>query len=346
LPREVGHPLIVQLKVLADLDISDPFHPQEGRVQLDGSIEGIEVRLTSMPVVGGGSVALRLLRREHLLRPLDSLGLLTGSLHRLLEMLHRGGGEGVVLVTGPAGSGKTTTAYSMVHALDDGQRNIVTVEDPPEYRVPSFRQLAANLRHQITMTSGLRTLLRMDPDVVLVGEVRDAETADIAMRAASSGKFVFTTLHTRDAASTITALRDLHVENRSLGANLTGIVSQRLLRRLCQACRREVPLDPADAQTFTDELLEPPARVFDAVGCDKCRQTGYHERIGVFEVALPTREIRAAIENGVAEEELRDLLRSSGTISLRADALTKVRDGITTLDEVNTMIWGRLPEEE
>jgi type II secretory ATPase GspE/PulE/Tfp pilus assembly ATPase PilB-like protein len=343
LPLDVGHPLVVQLKVLAEVDISDPFHPQEARVPLGDSFAGIEVRMTSVPVLGGESVALRLLKREHLLRPLDSLGLTVAARGRLQEMLRRGGGEGVVLVTGPAGSGKTTTAYSMVHTLDDGHRNIVTVEDPPEYCVPSYRQLTTNPRHQITMTSGLRTLLRMDPDVVLVGEIRDAETAEIAMRAASSGKFVITTLHTRDVASTITALRDLHIDNRSLGGNLTGIVSQRLVRRLCTACRQEVPLDAATAQAFTDEELEPPANVFKAVGCPQCRQSGYYERIGVFEVALPSREVREAIERGTAEEELRDLLRSCGTSSLRADALAKVYDGITTLDEVNSMIWGRLP---
>ncbi|MEX0679199.1 MAG: ATPase, T2SS/T4P/T4SS family, partial [Pirellulales bacterium] len=223
LSEDVGHHVVTQLKVLAELDISDPFHPQEGRVHTEEGLDGYEVRITTVPAVGGQSVALRLLNRDRLLRPLASLGLTEVSRKRIEEMLRESGGEGVVLVTGPANSGKTTTAYSMIHALDDGHRNIVTIEDPPEYHIPSFRQLAADRKHDVTMTSGLRTLLRMDPDIVLVGEIRDVEAAEIAMRAASSGKFVFTTMHTRDVAATVTALRDLHIDNRSLAGNLTGI---------------------------------------------------------------------------------------------------------------------------
>jgi type II secretory ATPase GspE/PulE/Tfp pilus assembly ATPase PilB-like protein len=261
-------------------------------------------------------------------------------------MLRPAGGEGVVLVTGPANSGKTTTAYSMVYALDDGHRNIVTIEDPPEYHIPSFRQLAADERHGVTMTSGLRTLLRMDPDIVLVGEIRDVEAAQIAMRAASSGKFVFTTLHTRDVASTLTALRDLHVDNRSLAGNLTGIVSQRLVRRLCPRCRREAALDADSARLFADEGLEPPERVLAPAGCEACRQTGYFERIGIFEVVVPDREFRAAIESGASEDELRSVIRSQGTTSLRSDALLKVQSGATSLDELRAMTWARLPENQ
>jgi type II secretory ATPase GspE/PulE/Tfp pilus assembly ATPase PilB-like protein len=194
------------------------------------------------------------------------------------------------------------------------------------------------------MTSGLRSLLRMDPDVVLVGEIRDAETADIAMRAASSGKYVFTTLHTRDVASTITALRDLHIDNRSLAGNLTGIISQRLLRRACPNCCRRVAIDEACRKAFSDEGVEPPDTLVAARGCKQCRNTGYRGRIGVFEVVLPDRAIRATIERGGSEDELRDQLRSAGTRSLLADALAKARDGITTLDEVRSMTWVTLPE--
>jgi type II secretory ATPase GspE/PulE/Tfp pilus assembly ATPase PilB-like protein/nucleotide-binding universal stress UspA family protein len=338
---ELAHPLVTQLKVMADLDIAKPFQPKEGRLPLPDAMRDYEARITCIPVMGGESVALRLLNRQHLLRPLDGLGLAAEALLWIHEMLRLG--EGVVLVTGPAGSGKTTTAYSMLHALDDSARNIVTIEDPPEYRIASFRQMAADPRHNVSMTSGLRTMLRMDPDVVLVGEIRDAETAEIAMRAASSGKYVFTTLHTRDVASTITALRDLHIDNRSLAGNLTGIISQRLVRRLCPSCRRQTPIDPTQTQWFTDEGLPPPATLSGAGGCDKCRNLGYHERVGVFEVALPNRAVREAIEQGAAEEELRDLLRTNGTRSLSADALTKVSEGVTTLDEARSMTWVPLP---
>ena len=248
-------------------------------------------------------------------------------------------GEGIVLITGPAGSGKTTTAYSMVHALDAEHRNIVTIEDPPEFRVSSFRQMAVDIKHGVTMTSGLRTLLRMDPDVVLVGEIRDADAADIAMRAASSGKYVFTTLHTRDVASTITALRDLHIDNRSLAGNLTGIISQRLVRRVCVHCRQLSAPDEAQRGFFQSFGVEVPATVPNCGRCEQCRHLGYRDRIGIFEVVVPNRAIRDAIEHDAAEDELRDLLRNNATPSLEADGLAKVRDGITTADEIRAMTW-------
>ena len=342
LHHDMGHALVTQLKVMAELDIADPFRAGEGRITLGEPIGNYEVRLTKVPVVGGESLALRLLNRDRLLRPLDSLGLGSESLQRLHEMLRLG--EGVVLVTGPAGSGKTTTAYSMAHAMNDGHRNVVTIEDPPEYRIATFRQMAVDHRHDITMTKGLRTLLRMDPDVVLVGEIRDAETAEIVMRAASSGKYVFTTLHTRDVASTITAMRDLHIDNRSLADNLTGIISQRLVRRLCPHCRKMEPIQPAEQQLFSQEEVEPPAELPKPVGCSRCRNVGYRERVGIFEVVLPNRAIREAIEGGAAEDELRDLLRSHETRSLLADAFTKVRDGITSLEEARSMTWVHFQE--
>jgi type II secretory ATPase GspE/PulE/Tfp pilus assembly ATPase PilB-like protein/nucleotide-binding universal stress UspA family protein len=341
LHRDVAHPLVAQMKIMAEVDIADPFHPQEGRITLPDALGCHEIRITTVPVIGGEATALRLLSRQRILRPLDSLGLVAEPLAWLHEMLQLG--EGVVLVTGPAGSGKTTTAYSMIHALDNGRRNIVTIEDPVEYHIGGFRQMSVDSRHGITMTSGLRTLLRMDPDIVLVGEVRDAETAESAMRAASSGKYVFTTLHTRDVASTITALRDLHIDNRSLAGNLTGIISQRLVRRVCSQCRRLEPTSAIERQFFLDQAVEPPPTLAHHIGCAACRNLGYHERIGVFEVVLPNRAIREAIESGAAEEELRDLLRSNGTRSLLSDALLKVAEGVTTLDEVRGMTWVPFP---
>ncbi len=265
------------------------------------------------------------------------------ALDRVREMLQPDRGEGVVLITGPTNSGKTTTAYSMVHAFDDGHRNIVTIEDPPEYRIPSFRQLAASPRHHISMTKGLRTLLRMDPDIILVGEIRDAETAEIAMRAASSGKFVFTTLHTRDVASTITAIRDLKIDNRSLAGNLTGIVSQRLVRRLCEHCRKQVPVDEEAASVFNNAGLDPPETIFEATGCERCRQSGYRERIGVFEVMTPNRALCQAIEQDASEDDLRHLIREQDIPTLASDALDKVRAGVTSLAEARGMSWARLP---
>jgi type IV pilus assembly protein PilB len=341
LPHGAAHPVATQLKLMAEVEIADPFTPREGRFGLPAPLH-YDVRLTRVPVVGGESIALRLLNRETLLRPLDTLGMSADSLDLLKRMLRLG--EGVVLITGPAGSGKTTTAYSMAHAMDDGHRNIVTIEDPVEYRVPSFRQMSVDARHGITMTSGLRSILRMDPDVVLVGEIRDAEAAEIAMRAASSGKYVFSTIHTRDVASTVTALRDLHIDNRSLAGNLTGIISQRLVRRACDQCHRTEPISERMSQFMRDEGVEPSDSVAAPSGCQKCRNTGYYERVGVFEAVLPDREIREAIQRGEGEDDLRDMLRARGTRSLLAESLTKVRDGISTFDEVRSMTWVTFPE--
>jgi type II secretory ATPase GspE/PulE/Tfp pilus assembly ATPase PilB-like protein/nucleotide-binding universal stress UspA family protein len=337
LDQSVGRALVSQFKVIGNLDIADPFHGQEGRLHLPPSLAAYEARMTAMPVAGGEAVSLRLLDRDRLVRPLEELGLSSTSLGLVRQMLQLG--AGLIITTGPSGSGKTTTVYSMLHALDDGTRNIVSIEDPVEYQIPSFRQISVDVRHDVTMTSGLRTLLRLDPDVVLLGEVRDPEAAEIAMRAASSGKYVFTTFHTRDVASLVTGFRDLGIDSRSLAGNLTGILSQRLVRRVChECCRQEAPGD-AERRLFTENGVENPKTVSRAVGCAHCQHTGYLDRIGVFEVVLPTGAIVDKIVHGVAENELRSAIREAGTPSLLTDVLTKVRDGITTLDEMGRMTW-------
>lgn len=322
---------------MANLDIAEPFRPKEGRRHLSGPLSGYEVRITTTRVVGGEAAALRLLDSRRLRRPLDSLGFSPPALalvHGILRHV-----EGLVLVTGPTNSGKTKTVYSMLHELDNGERNIVTIEDPVEYEVPSFRQIGVDPRHDITMTSGLRTLLRMDPDVVLVGEIRDAETAEIAMRAASSGKRVLSTLHTRDVASTVTALRDLQVDRRSLSGNLAGIISQRLVRRVCEECRRIEPPADEERDFLSRAGYEPGEHVAHAVGCERCGGTCYFERLGVFEVAAESPAVGAAIVEGGTEEELRKLLRQAQATTLVDDALEKVHAGVTSVAEIAAMTW-------
>jgi type II secretory ATPase GspE/PulE/Tfp pilus assembly ATPase PilB-like protein/nucleotide-binding universal stress UspA family protein len=337
LDQNVGRALVSQFKVIGNLDIADPFHGQEGRLRLPPALAAYEARVTAMPVAGGEAVSLRLLDRDRLVRPLEDLGLSPASLGLVRQMLKRG--AGLIIVTGPSGSGKTTTAYSMLHTIDGGSRNIVSIEDPVEYRIPGFRQINVDPRHDVTMTSGLRSLLRLDPDVVLLGEVRDPEAAEIAMRAASSGKHVFTTFHTRDVASMVTAFRDLGIDNRSLAGNLTGILSQRLVRRVCRECCRQEAPQESELRWFTENGVSPPATVCRAVGCAHCQQTGYLDRVGVFEVVLPSDTLVDKIVQGMPENELRGAIRAAGTQSLLTDVLTKVRDGITTLDEVGKMTW-------
>jgi type II secretory ATPase GspE/PulE/Tfp pilus assembly ATPase PilB-like protein len=337
LQQEVADHLIQQYKTFARLDIADPFHPQEGRLRLPPDVTDVEVRITTSPVASGESVALRLFERESVFRPLDRLGLTEQSLTRIDQMLQRG--EGLVLVTGPTGSGKTTTVYSMLETLGGGDKNIVSIEDPVEFPAHFIRQMEVDQRHGVTMTSGLRTLLRMDPDIVFLGEIRDAEAAEIAMRAASSGKYVFTTLHTRDVASTVTAILDLRIDRRSLAGNLAGIVSQRLVRRLCPQCRRSVELQDKDRARLNQFGLNPPPQLFEPVGCHACRGKGYRGRVGIFEVALADAELIQLISQGATEHEVREQIRRSGTPDLYADVLAKAAAGLTSRDEARKMTW-------
>ena len=333
--RAIAYSIIQQYKVLAELDIADPFKPQEGRLNLPPGFDGSEIRLTSAPVHTGQAVALRIFRGDRLLKPIEDLGLSGKSLDAVNHMLRRG--CGLVLATGPTGAGKTTLIYSLLNCLSCSTRNIISIEDPIEFPLPFIRQIAVDPRHGITMTSGLRTLLRMDPDIVFLGEIRDAEAADAAMRAGSAGRFVFSTLHTRDVASTITAIRDLHIDNRSLAANLTGIISQRLVRRLCLKCRQLTSPTEAEAGVFVRQGLTPPETIGRAVGCDECRGTGFRDRIGVFEAVVVTSAIAEAIVQGASEADFEQLLRDEGFLSLMGDGLQKVIDGVTSLDEILQM---------
>lgn len=337
LDQNLAAPLLMQLKLMADLDTTQTFEPLEARLKLPPAMGRIEVRVTIVPACDGDAVALRLLKHEALPRPLGALGMSESTHSAVEQMLHHR--AGLVLVTGPTGTGKTTTVYAMLQTLGPGDHNIVSIEDPVEYRVPGIRQLSVNSRHNLTMTRGLRTLLRMDPDVVFIGEIRDVEALEIAMRASSSGRYVFSTLHTRDVASTVTALRDLHADNYSLAANLTGIVSQRLIRCLCRSCRIAVPITPEERDVFEAEGLEAPAELFQPRGCSACQNSGYFERVGVFEAVVANDEIIDAIQRGAAEDELREVIRATKFRSLKYDALSKVSEGITSFTEACALSW-------
>ncbi len=335
LNETIGKPLLQQLKIMARLDPAEHFHSLEGRLSLPVSMSHYDVRITATPVVNGESVSLRLLRGDQIIRPLDTHGLTTTDLQNLQERMRIG--EGIILVGGPAGSGKTTTLYSLVYHLDTGRRNIVTIEDPVEYLVPGLSQIQVDPRHGVSLATGLKTALRMDPDILLLGEIRDAETATVAMRAASCGKFVLTTFHTRDAASVMTASRDLQINQRSLASNLLAVISPRLVRKLCDNCRDTRATTDEERNLFEQEAIDVPEHVPRAAGCKHCHGSGYHERTGVFEVVVVTPEIADAIEQGKSERELRELLFEASVTSLRKDGLQKVRNGITTLEEVKAM---------
>jgi type II secretory ATPase GspE/PulE/Tfp pilus assembly ATPase PilB-like protein len=332
----VAERLMQQYLTLARLD-NESFRPREGRLFLPGHMRNFEVRLTATPVAGGRAVALRISAKENVYLPLESLGFSSDGLETVKQLLH--GGEGLVLVTGPTGSGKTTSVYSMLETLGTSKQCIVSIEDPVEFDVPFARQINVDDRHGVTMTSGLKTLLRMDPDIIFVGEIRDPENAEIALRGASSGRFVFSSLHTRDVASTITALRDLGMSNRTIAGNLVGVVNQRLLRKLCTDCRQTSEPSEACKHTFASLGFEQPTSVFRAVGCYACRGSGFKGRCGVFECVKMDDEIAEMIANNATEVELRRLIRSKGISGLRVEAMSRVRDGITSFEEATSLRW-------
>ncbi len=328
---------INRFKTLGGVDTADPFHSQESRLRLPEQFADWDVRLTAIPVAGGQAVALRLLDANAIALPLDYLGFSDRALSTIEEILKIG--EGLVLVSGPTGSGKTTTVYSMLQSLDGSRLNIVSIEDPVEFAVSFVRQMNVDLKHGVTMAAGLRTILRTDPDVVFVGEVRDIEAAQIGMRAASSGKYVFSTMHTRDVAGTLTALRDLQIDNHSLATNVSGIINQRLVRRLCQVCRSPQAVAPTERERFNQVGIEVPEVLCRPVGCAACNGTGFFSRIGIFEVAALFPELRAAILNGDSAAAIQSLLRNSGVVSLERDALSKAAAGVISFDEAVGIRW-------
>ncbi|MCA9262744.1 MAG: Flp pilus assembly complex ATPase component TadA [Planctomycetales bacterium] len=335
--HDVADHLMNRLKTLANLDIAEPFLAQEGRLVLPPEMVNLESRMTVAPVAAGQAVALRLFTTDSVFVPMHDLGLSDHALAELRAAVRRS--EGLMLVTGPTGGGKTTTVYSMMQSLAENERNIVSIEDPVEFAVPFVRQLNVNEKHNITMTTGLRTVLRMDPDVIFLGEIRDATAAEIAMRAANSGKYVLSTLHTRSVAATITALRDLSIPDRSIAANLRGVVNQRLVRQLCPNCRIAEDIRSDQSQLFAARQLEPPSKLYRRVGCSVCRHSGYRGRTGLFEVVLINDTLSSAIALGETEQHLHAQLIEGGMVTLEQDAFQKVAAGVTDLEEALDVHW-------
>ena len=295
--------VVSRLKVMAQLDIAEKRLPQDGRIALTFGGRNVDVRLSTLPGPYGERVALRLLDRRQSEFTLESLSLSEDQLGWIRSMIeHR---TGIILITGPTGSGKTTTLYAIMRHLNQSDRNILTVEDPVEYDLPGIGQTQINPEIGMTFARSLRAILRQDPDIVLVGEIRDSETAQIATQASLTGHLVLSTLHTNSAAGAITRLRDLEVASFLLSATLRGIVAQRLVRRLCLSCRRSYPLSERDRETFLQAGVRPPSEGYTADGCDDCGQIGYRGRMALYEIAVITEEIAALIHKDASEQEIR-----------------------------------------
>jgi len=325
--------IISRIKVMAGMDIAEKRLPQDGRISRKIKGEEIDIRVSTMPTVYGESVSLRLLMRSSGMFGMDKLGLFKDDadiLHRLIRRPH-----GILLVTGPTGSGKSTSLYAWLHTINSVDKRILTVEDPIEYEMAGINQIQMRPEIGLTFAVGLRHILRQDPDVIMVGEIRDQETADIAIRAALTGHLVFSTLHTNDSAGGITRLVDMGVEPFLVASSIEALVAQRLVRRLCPACKRPWPVDMAFLETlgFPLDKLDT-GTICEPAGCEECRGTGYAGRNGIYELLTVSDAIRQLIVDRASAADIKLAALEHRMHTLRMDGWRKVLAGITTLEEV------------
>lgn len=320
--------LVSRIKVMSKLDIAEKRLPQDGRMTVKLGGRSIDLRISTMPSSHGERVVMRLLDKDAGKLQVDDLGMPSDTSTQLDELIRRP--HGIILVTGPTGSGKTTTLYAALQQMDRQGRNIMTVEDPVEYDLPGISQTQINLRAGMTFAKGLKAILRQDPDVILIGEIRDGETAEIATQSSLTGHLVLSTLHTNTAAGAITRLQDLGVDSFLLASTIRGILSQRLLRKLCQHCREAV-----QPNEFNRELLglNPGQRIYQACGCGKCNNTGYIGRQALFELVTVDAPLQTLIHENAGEIELEAKIRQT-VPSIREAGFNLVRDGFTTIEEV------------
>ena len=334
LPKWVHEGLIARLKIMAGMDIAEKRLPQDGRLRSTAE-DGTEVdfRVSTLRTLFGEKVVMRVLDHRKGVPALEEIGMSASALEEVREFLRHQ--HGMILVVGPTGSGKTTTLSSALKAVQSEKTNIITIEDPIEYQIPGVNQTQINEKIKLTFASALRSILRQDPDVILLGEIRDGDTAKIAMQAAQTGHLVLSTLHTDNAPSVVTRLMDLGAESYVIASALVGVVAQRLVRRLCVHCRRQYT-PPADVLRSLNIAEADAAAIpfYKSVGCDQCNHTGYRGRIGIYEVMRVTDKLRRLITVKSTEDQLREAAVTGGMITLGEDGLAKVKSGITTPEEL------------
>ena len=338
-PRRLQAALSSRVKLMAEMNIAERRLPQDGRIRVTLQDRRVDVRVSTVPTVYGESIVMRLLDRSTVFLPFDKLGFtaeIEKKFSRLIYLPH-----GIVLVTGPTGSGKTTTLYAALDRINGPDKKIITVEDPVEYQLKGVNQIPVKAGIGLTFASGLRSIVRQDPDVIMVGEIRDLETAEIAVQAALTGHLVFSTLHTNDAPGALTRLQDMGAEPYLLSSVLEGVVAQRLVRRICAQCR--VPYEPSPADLLALGLTDGGGhRLYRGAGCEACRGTGYKGRTGIYELLIVTEDVRGLIlKKASAGEIRRHAVEHGGLVTLREDGWTKARAGVTTIEELL-----RLTQEE
>ena len=332
-PRHLANALVTRIKVMADLDIAERRLPQDGRIELNVGGNPVDLRVSILPTLNGEAVVMRVLDRTVVQLDLGKIGMDPNTLTRFRENIKRP--NGIVLVTGPTGSGKTTTLYSALQELNDIESKLITTEDPIEYDIDGILQVPVNPDIQVTFANVLRAILRHDPDRILVGEIRDYETGEIAVQSALTGHLVFSTLHTNDAPTAITRLRDMGVPPFLITATVEAILAQRLVRKICTECRTE--FDPSDDLLMELQLPIEKARQYKfyyGKGCSRCNNSGYKGRTGIYEFLEVTDEIRDMIVADASVDDIRNFARTQGMTTLREAGLKLIFDGVTTIDEV------------
>jgi type IV pilus assembly protein PilB len=331
LPRKMTFPVISRIKVMSNLDIADRRTPQDGRMPLKIADRSLDLRMSTMPTIFGEKVVIRILDKENIKNyTLDKLGFSRYNLERFSNFLRSS--YGMVLVSGPTGSGKTTTLYTALKVLNTVDTNVVTVEDPVEYVLDGINQAQVHAKIGATFATYLRSILRQDPDVIMIGEIRDQETAEIAIRSATTGHLVLSTLHTNDAPGVITRLIDMGIEPFMVASSVTGAVSQRLVRRVCPNCGARYT--PTEAEAAFAGIAGRNAELYAGKGCDRCNQTGYRGRIAIHELLTITPAIQKLILKSPSNDELRQVALKEGMIPLKDDGIDKVLQGITTIKEI------------
>ncbi|MDD3879980.1 MAG: GspE/PulE family protein, partial [Syntrophomonas sp.] len=337
LPHSLLAAIVSRIKIMAGMDISEKRLPQDGRFRANIEEREVDFRCSTLPTAWGEKLALRILDRAYALTQIKQLGFSADNQASLLALAHRS--QGMVLVTGPSGSGKTTTLYSILTQINSIEKNIITLEDPVEYTLPGVNQVQINPKAGLTFASGLRSILRQDPDIIMVGEIRDRETARLAVQAALTGHLVFSTLHTNSAAGSVARLRDMGIEDFLLASSLAGVVSQRLVRQLCLHCRQEFVMEEQLAEKL-GLLAEKGELFFRSQGCKACRYTGYRGRIALQEIMFLGPEIRDLLNRGESSEvRIEKMAIEAGMVTIMIDGITKAKEGRSSLEEVMKAIF-------
>jgi type IV pilus assembly protein PilB len=339
LPKYIQAPLLSRFKIMAEMNIAERRLPQDGRIPIRYENKDYDLRVSCLPNIFGEKIVCRILDKSSVLIGLGKLGFEAETQAQLEELVAQP--NGMVLSTGPTGSGKTTTQYSVLHKLNSIEKNIITIEDPVEYQLAGITQVQVNKKAGLTFGNALRSFLRQDPDIIMVGEMRDLETAEIAIEASLTGHLVLSTLHTNDAPSAVIRMVDMGVEPYLISATVIGVLAQRLGRKVCQHCKESYEVDAVDLRRFGFKAESPDQKItlWRGLGCEACRHTGYRGRLGFYSLMRVNDEIAELIVRRAPLSDIRDAAKANGMLELREDGLNKVLDGITTPDEVMRVVF-------